>query len=87
MIEKLGGRKAVALWAALLVALVLLIGNRWLLPDDLARATMVTEQVLSFLIWTIGIFVGGNAMQHVGEGVARVAKVISGRTPPQPPPV
>lgn len=87
MINKLGGRKAIALWAALLVALVLLAGNQWLLPEDLPRATMITEKTLEFLTWALGLFVGGNAMQHIGEGLAKVSQIISGRTPPQPPPV
>ena len=78
MIEKLGGRKAMALWAALLIALVLLIGNQWLLPEDLPRATMITEKTLDFLVWAIGLFVGGNAAQHIGEGAAKVARVLSG---------
>ena len=65
VIDKLGGRKAVALWCSMLVVLLLICGGRWLLPADLAYATMIVREALGFLALVIGIFVGGNAVEHV----------------------
>jgi hypothetical protein len=66
-IVKLGGRKAVALWSALLVVLVLICLGRWVLPADAAQARMIVEQSLGFLTWALGLFVGGNAIEHVAK--------------------
>ena len=65
IIDKLGGRKAVALWCSMLVVLLLLGFGKLILPADLAYATMLVEKSLGFLALVIGIFVGGNAVEHV----------------------
>jgi len=87
LIKALGGRKAVALWVSLLVVLALLLLNRWIMPQadvPLDRATMLVDKSLRFLMWALGIFVGGNALQHVSEGVAKAAAIFAPAKPAPP---
>ena len=85
LINALGGRKAVALWASLLVVLVLLCLGRWILPPDLERARMIVQEALSFLSISILAFVGGNAIEHGTKALTAIRALLNGPKPePKP---
>ena len=67
LVKDSGMRKLIAMFAALLVVLVLIIWGKNRLPVDLEQSRMIVESSLGFLTWVFGLFVGGNAIEYVAK--------------------
>lgn len=76
--KALFGRKMVVLYLVVFVALVALVGNKWILPTDLKMSTMIVEAVFG-AIWKVAAFiVGGNILADHGGGLKGVAEFFKG---------
>jgi len=67
LVHDSGMRKLIAMFAALLVVLVLICLGRFVLPSEIEQSRMIVEASLGFLTWVFGLFVGGNAVEHVAK--------------------
>ena len=73
VIAWVGGRKALAYAMAMLVIVIILCGNKWILPADFNRARMIVQESLGAMKWVLSAFVLGN-------GTVNVARAVMGRT-------